>query len=73
MKNVFEVSMNINMQKAQDEIDVITERILSLIMDYDDYCQSKEEEMRHRNEMPQRILNLFQRKIAQKMMTLKKN
>ena len=41
-------------------------------MDYDDYCKAKEEEARHKNEMPQRILNLFQRKIAQKMMNLKK-
>jgi len=52
MKEVFEVSMNINMQKAHEDIDSITERILSVIMDYDDYCQAKEEEMRHRNEMP---------------------
>lgn len=40
-------------------------------MDYDDFCQVKEEEAKHKNEMPQRILNLFQKKIAQKMMNLK--
>ena len=59
MKEVFEVSMNVNMKTATDEIDIITERILSLIMDYDDYCATKEEEMAHKNEMPARILNLF--------------
>ena len=42
MKNVFEVSLNVNMQRAHDEVDVITERILSLIMDYDSYCEEQE-------------------------------
>jgi len=42
MKNIFEVSLNINMQKAHDEVDCITERILSLIMDYDAYCEEQE-------------------------------
>ena len=72
IKNAFEVSLEIQTQKAQDDIDSICERILSCILDYDDYCRGKEEEARHKNEMPQRILNLFQRKIAQKMMNLKK-
>ena len=72
IKNAFEVSLEIQTQKAQDDIDSICERILSCILDYDDYCRCKEEEARHKNEMPQRILNLFQRKIAQKMMNLKK-
>ena len=72
IKNAFEISLDISTQKAQDDIDAITERILSCIMDYDDYCRMKEEEAKHKNEMPQRILNLFQKKIAQKMMNLKK-
>merc|ERR1719498_1972595 len=72
IKNAFEVSLDIRTQKAQDDIDSICERILSCIMDYDDFCQLKEEEAKHKNEMPQRILNLFQKKIAQKMMNLKK-
>lgn len=71
IKNAFEVSLDIRTQKAQDDIDSICERILSCIMDYDDFCQVKEEEAKHKNEMPQRILNLFQKKIAQKMMNLK--
>jgi hypothetical protein len=70
IKSAFEVSLDIRTQKAQDDIDSICERILSCIMDYDDFCQLKEEEAKHKNEMPQRILNLFQKKIAQKMMTL---
>ena len=73
IKNAFEISLDIRTQKAQDDIDTICERILSCIMDYDDFCKAKEEEARHKNEMPQRILNLFQRKIAQKMMSLKKD
>lgn len=72
IKNAFELSLEIQTQKAQEDIDTICERILSCILDYDDYCRAKEEEARHKNEMPQRILNLFQRKIAQKMMNLKK-
>merc|ERR1712025_565568 len=64
IKNAFEISLDISTQKAQDDIDAITERILSCIMDYDDYCRMKEEEAKHKNEMPQRILNLFQKKIA---------
>lgn len=72
IKNAFEVSLEINTQKAQEDIDTICERILSCILDYDDFCRAKEEEARHKNEMPKRILNLFQRKIAQKMMTIKK-
>lgn len=70
IKNAFEISLDIRTQKAQDDIDTICERILSCVMDYDDFCKAKEEEARHKNEMPQRILNLFQRKIAQKMMSL---
>ena len=66
------MSLDIRTQKAQEDIDTICERILSCILDYDEYCRAKEEEARHKNEMPQRILNLFQRKIAQKMMALKK-
>lgn len=73
IKNAFEISLDIKTQKAQDDIETITERILSCIMDYDEFCKSKEEEAKHKNEMPQRILNLFQRKIAQKMMTIKKS
>ena len=72
IKNAFEVSLEINTQKAQEDIDIICERILSCILDYDDFCRSKELEAAHKNEMPKRILNLFQRKIAQKMMTIKK-
>lgn len=72
IKNAFEVSLEINTQKAQDDIDTICERILSCILDYDDFCKLKEEEAAHKNEMPKRILNLFQRKIAQKMMAIKK-
>lgn len=64
IKNAFEVSLDIKTQKAQDDIDKICERILSCIMDYDDFCRAKEEEAKHKNEMPTRILNLFQRKIA---------
>ena len=72
IKNAFEVSLDISTQKAQEDIDTICERILSCILDYDDYCRAKEEEARHKNEMPQRILNLFQQKISQKMINLKK-
>ena len=73
IKSAFEVSLEIDTQSAQDEIDTICDRILSCVLDYDDFCRSKEEEARHKNEMPKRILNLFQRKIAQKMMSIKKN
>jgi len=52
IKNAFEVSLDIRTQKAQDDIDGICERILSCIMDYDDFCQLKEEEAKHKNEMP---------------------
>ena len=53
------MSLDIRTQKAQEDIDTICERILSCILDYDEYCRAKEEEARHKNEMPQRILNLF--------------
>jgi len=72
IKNAFEISLDIRTQKAQDDIDAICERILSCILDYDDFCKVKEEEAKHKNEMPERILNLFQRKIAQKMINIKK-
>ena len=51
--------MEIDTQKAQDDIDTICERILSCILDYDDFCRAKEEEHAQKNEMPKRILNLF--------------
>lgn len=73
IKNAYEISLDIRTQKAQEDIDIICERILSCILDYDEFCKLKEEEARHKNEMPQRILNLFQRKIAQKMISLNKS
>lgn len=59
IKNAFEVSLDIDTQKAQDDIDTICERILSCVLDYDDFCRAKEEEHAQKNEMPKRILNLF--------------
>jgi hypothetical protein len=46
------MSLDIRTQKAQEDIDTICERILSCILDYDDFCRAKEEEARHKNEMP---------------------
>lgn len=52
IKNAFEMSLDIRTQKAQEDIDTICERILSCILDFDEYCRAKEEEARHKNEMP---------------------
>ena len=52
IKNAFELSLDIRTQKCQEDIDTICERILSCILDFDEYCRSKEEEARHKNEMP---------------------
>lgn len=52
IKNAFEMSLDIKTQKQIEDIDTVCERILSCILDYDDYCRAKEEEARHKNEMP---------------------
>jgi len=49
IKNAFEISLDIQTQKAQEDIDTICERILSCILDFDEYCRAKEEEARHKN------------------------
>jgi len=52
IKNAFEMSLDIKTQKQQEDIDTICERILSCVLDFDEYCRKKEDEARHKNEMP---------------------
>ena len=42
MKKIFEVSMDVSMRKTYEEINQITERIMALILDHDDFCQQQE-------------------------------
>ena len=42
MKKIFEVSMDISMRKTYEDINQITERIMDIIISYDDYCETQE-------------------------------
>jgi hypothetical protein len=39
MKKIFEISMDISMRKTYEDINQITERIMDIIISYDDYCE----------------------------------
>ena len=38
MKKIFEVSMDISMRKTYEDINLMTERIMEMILDYDEFC-----------------------------------
>jgi hypothetical protein len=44
MKKVFEVTLDVNMNKAQDNIEICTQQILSSILDYEQFCLYQEEQ-----------------------------
>jgi hypothetical protein len=39
MKKIFEVSMDVSMRKTYEDINRMTERIMALIIDHDDFCE----------------------------------
>lgn len=71
MKQVFQVSLDISQQKTFDDIDGITERIMSHILDYEAYCEIEEANLPKRRMAPAKILNLFEKKIEDKMRNIK--
>ena len=70
MKKVFEVTLDVNMNKAQDNIEICTQQILSSILDYEQFCLYQEEQAILSHRTPQRILDMFQDKIVEKMKAL---
>lgn len=73
MKRVFETSLDISKAKTYQDITSMTERIMSMVLDYEAFCECEEAMVPKRAMAPQKVVGLFQRKIGEKMNTLKKS
>ena len=72
MKRVYKLSLNVDRQMTMDEIDSVTSSILTLIMDYDFYCEEQEKlEEKQRMIAPRLVMNDMTKKIQSKMCELK--
>ena len=67
LNNIYEVSLGVNMAKTQEEIIQITERIMSIILEYNDFCQEQREIARMPRHTPSSIMNHFQHKMKTKL------
>ena len=70
MKSVFQSSLDINMNKATQDIDGITERIMNSICDYEAYCEVEEANLANRRRAPVHVHEAFQKKIRDKVLKL---
>jgi hypothetical protein len=70
MKSVFQSSLDINMNKAAQDIDGITERIMNTICDYEAYCEIQEANLEQRRRAPISVHEAFQKKIRDKFIKL---
>jgi hypothetical protein len=70
MKSVFQSSLDINMSKATQDIDGITERIMNTICDYEAYCEVEEANLSQRRRAPIAVHESFQKKIREKMVKI---
>ena len=67
MKSVFQSSLDINMNKANQDIDGITERVMNTICDYEAFCEVEEANLAQRRRAPVQVHEQFQKKIRDKM------
>ena len=72
MKKIFEVSMDISMRKTYEDINQMTERIMTMILDYDDFCEEQESNAVKPKVSTQNVFNHFAARIQDKMSTLKR-
>jgi|TARA_B110000305_G_C19383584_1_gene610963 hypothetical protein len=72
VKRVFETQMDISKSRQYQDITSMTERIMSLILDYEAFCELQDTENHKRMMAPKRILGLFQKKIGEKMLNITK-
>ena len=70
MKSVFQSSLDINMSKATNDIDGITEKVMGTICDYEAYCEVEEANLSQRRRAPITVHEAFQKKIKEKMVKL---
>jgi len=52
LKSVFQSSLDINMNKATQDIDGITERVMNTICDYEAFCEIEEANLAQRRRAP---------------------
>lgn len=70
MKSVFQSSLDINMSKATNDIDRITEMIMNTICDYEAFCEIEEANLAQRRRAPIQVHEQFQKKIRDKMLKI---
>jgi hypothetical protein len=70
MKSVFQSSLDINMSKATQDIDGITERVMNTICDYEAFCEVEEANLSNRRKAPIQVHEGFQKKIKDKMVKI---
>ena len=58
--------MDISMRKTYEDINLITERIMTIILDYDDYCENVEAAAIKPKVSTQNVFNHFAQKIMEK-------
>ena len=73
VKRVFETSLDISKQKNYNEISIMTERIMNTILDFEAYCETEENEAPKRALAPQKVVNIFERKIGEKLSSLRRS
>lgn len=67
MKKIFEVSLGVSMTTTYDEINTVCERIMGIILDYEEYCREQEDASQKPKLTKENIMNHFQKKIADKL------
>lgn len=72
MKKIFEVSMDVSMRKTYEDINYITEKIMTLILDYDDFCEAQEAKAVQPKVSTQNVFNHFAARIQDKMSAIKR-
>lgn len=73
LKQVFTQSLDVNLTKQTQDIDSLTEQVMSTICDFEAFCEVEESMIEARRKAPVAVHNQFQLKIQEKMMKLKQN
>lgn len=70
---MFTQSLDVNLTKQTQDIDTLTEQVMSTICDFEAFCEVEESMIEARRKAPVAVHNQFQLKIQEKMMRLKQS